>query len=340
MAELKPYLVDVAVKTTIWTRPGIQRRQFDVFKQARPSVLILVSDGGRNEMEWELIYQNRRMFDEEIDWECTVHKLYEDQNRGVWTMINRGHEFVWSKVEECIFLEDDDIPSASLFRFCKEMLEKYRNDERIGFICAFNPLGEYKDCPYDYFFTGNGTIWGIATWKRINESFGLEYGKDKYAMSRMRGNTHIDFWKKIKGYARSAYYDGHVATDEFFYEMSRVAFHQMRIYPRVNMISNVGFDEGGGAHTGDFHLMPKGIRQFYNTKTYEVQFPLKHPRYMVEDRIFENRCDRMYGYHRPWIGLTRRIEHMFLLIVNGRFWDRFKAYIARRVERMHGLYEK
>ncbi len=327
---IKPYLVDIAVKTTIWTRPGIQRRQFEVIRRARPSKLILVSDGGRNEKEWHLIKQNRKMFDEEIDWDCTVYKLYENKNQGVWTMINRGHDFVWSKVEECIFLEDDDIPSVSLFQFCKEMLEKYRDDKRIGFICAFNPLGIYEDCPYDYFFTGQGNIWGIATWKRINESFDLSYGNDGYAMSRMRLNTDNAFWKKIKGYSKNRIYGGHVATDEFFYEMSKISQHQLRIYPKVNLISNVGFDEGGGAHTSDLKLMPKGLRQFYNTKIYEMKFPLKHPRYMVEDKYFEKKVDKLYGYHRPWIGVKRKIERVWLLLIHGQIYNALKLYIRRK----------
>lgn len=56
---MKPYLVDVPVKVNIWTRPECQRKQFEVIKQARPSILFVTSDGGRNEREWQLIYQNR-----------------------------------------------------------------------------------------------------------------------------------------------------------------------------------------------------------------------------------------------------------------------------------------
>ena len=56
---MKPYLVDVPVKINIWIRPECQRKQFEVIKKARPSILFVTSDGGRNDQEWQLIYQNR-----------------------------------------------------------------------------------------------------------------------------------------------------------------------------------------------------------------------------------------------------------------------------------------
>ena len=37
--DVKPFLVDVPVKTNIWIRPNCQRKQFEIIKKARPSVL-------------------------------------------------------------------------------------------------------------------------------------------------------------------------------------------------------------------------------------------------------------------------------------------------------------
>lgn len=99
----KPWLVDVPVKVNIWVRPECQRKQFEVIKQARPSILFIQSDGGRNEQEWKIINEHRKMFDTEIDWDCTVYKLYEETNQGMYTMGRKLHDFVWSKVDRCIF---------------------------------------------------------------------------------------------------------------------------------------------------------------------------------------------------------------------------------------------
>ena len=116
--NVKPFLVDVPVKTNVWTRPNCQRRQFEVIKKARPSILFIQSDGGRNEQEWELIRQNRRIFDEEIDWDCTIYKIFSDRNLGLYSMYFECEKYIWNQVDRCIFLEADHIPAISYFRFC------------------------------------------------------------------------------------------------------------------------------------------------------------------------------------------------------------------------------
>ena len=132
---LKPYLVDVPVRVNIWIRPECQRKQFEVLKQARPSIIFLQSDGGRNEKEWEAIRKNRKIFEEEVDWDCTIHKLYEEENQGLYTMGKKVSKYIWEHVDRCIFLEDDFIPAVSFFQYCAELLEKYKDDTRISCIC-------------------------------------------------------------------------------------------------------------------------------------------------------------------------------------------------------------
>ncbi len=51
------------VKTNIWIRPECQRAQFEVIKKARPSILFLSSDGGRNDQEWEAMKNNRHILE-------------------------------------------------------------------------------------------------------------------------------------------------------------------------------------------------------------------------------------------------------------------------------------
>ena len=167
----KPYLVNVPVKINIWIRPECQRKQFEVLKQARPSILFVTSDGGRTEKEWEAIYANRKLYDKQIDWNCTVYKLYMDENLGMYAMGKKRAELVWNNVDRCVSLEDDIIPSVSFFRYCAELLEKYKDDQRIECICGMNHLGKCENVHSDYFFSRQGSIWGTATWKRVYEEW-------------------------------------------------------------------------------------------------------------------------------------------------------------------------
>ena len=198
---MKPFLVDVPVRVNIWIRPECQRAQFEVLKKARPSIIFLQSDGGRNPKEMEAIYQNRKIFDTEIDWDCTVYKIYENENKGLYAMGKKVADFIWERVDRCIFLEDDYIPSICFFQYCAELLEKYKDDLRIDCICGMNHLGKSVNVTSDYFFSRQGSIWGTATWKRAVQMRDTEfsYGDDPYVMQLLKQRTKRNklFMKKI-----------------------------------------------------------------------------------------------------------------------------------------------
>lgn len=229
---MKPYLVDVPVKINIWTRPECQRKQFEVIKQARPSILFVTSDGGRNEREWQLIYQNRKIYDEEIDWDCKVYKLYMDHNLGMYAMGEKRTELIWNTVDRCIMLEDDILPSVSFFQYCAELLEKYKDDERIECICGMNHLGKSENVLSDYFFSRQGSIWGFAVWKRTIKGRGdFSYFYDSYVMELLKQRTRKNpiAWKRLCAYGQQEKYEGHVASSEFWYEFDMYAQNRVQI---------------------------------------------------------------------------------------------------------------
>ena len=329
---MKPYLVDVPVKTNIWIRPECQRRQFEIIKKARPSILFLMSDGGRNDEEWEAIYQNRKMYDEEVDWDCTIYKRYADRNYGMYTFGKSFSKFVWSKVDRCIFLEDDILPSVSFFRYCAEMLEKYKDDTRVSVICGMNHEGISQNVNSDYFFAERGSIWGTAMWKRTHERYDdFEYGKDSYVMGLLKEETKKDknYWKTIQGYAKGEYYDGHVAGAEFFLSFSVKGQHQLRIIPKRNMISNIGCTDNA-AHSMDFKKLSKGIRQVFNMQTYEMEFPIKHAKYVIPDRRYVKKLERIMGWGHPFVQAYRRIE----VIIKYLIYDDFKSNLGKVKKRI------
>lgn len=337
--EKKPFLVDVPVRVNIWIRPECQRRQFDVIKQARPSILFLVSDGGRNEKEWEAIRQNREMIDSGIDWDCTVYRIYEDKNNGLYAMGKKASDFIWKKTDRCIFLEDDYVPAISFFAFCAELLEKYKDDERIEAICGMNHCGTWEKASSDYFFSDEGSIWGIATWKRTDDCRDPEhkYGKDPYVMELLKENTKNEkvFWNRLKGYAENPLYDNHVAGGEFYHRFEIYGQHRLYIIPKYNMINNIGCTPDG-EHATEYYLMPRGIKQVFNMKTYEYEFPLKHPSYVIPDAGYSRQRARIMAVGHPFIAFGRRIEATFLSLRYGGFSGLTKK-IKRMVSRINRI---
>lgn len=313
---MKPYLVDVPVRVNIWIRPECQKKQFDVIRKARPSILFLISDGGHNEKEWAAIRANRNMIEKGIDWECTIYKLYEQSNQGMYTMGYKCRSLIWSKVDRCIFLEDDVIPSVSFFQYCEELLEKYKDDLRINTICGMNHLGVHQGVHADYFFSRQGCIWGIATWKRVQEQYDrFQYKNDAYVMrllkQRMKRNPAI--WKRTLAYAGQKYYEGHPAATEFFIEFDMYAQHQLQIVPKVNLISNMGCTSNA-AHSMQPGMLPKGLRRVFCMKTYEMAFPMKHPEYVMPDVEYEKKRNRILAYNCPFRAGWRKVETVFLKI--------------------------
>lgn len=309
--EKKSFLVDVPVRVCIWIRKETQRKQFEIIKQARPSILFLQSDGGRNEKEWESIKYNRNLYDTEIDWDCTVYRLYEEENLGLYTMSKKASDFIWEHVDRCIFLEDDHLPSVSFFEFCAELLEKYKDDTRVSRICGMNHEGISEDVSSDYFFAHHGSIWGGATWRRVFEMRDTEfrYGKDPYVMDVMKNFTKDNkfFMDKAEGYAKDRLYENHPAGGEFFNGFATYGYHQLQIIPKRNMIKNIGYGEGA-AHADALKFMPRGIQQMFDMQTYETEIPLKHMDYMIPDLRYDKKVKRILGIGHPFVMLYRRIE--------------------------------
>ena len=317
---MKEFLVDVPVKINIWIRPECQKRQFDVIREARPSILFIQSDGGRNDQEWEAIYQNRKLIDDGIDWNCQVFRLYEDHNNGLYAMSRKMAELVWNTVDRCYFLEDDQIPTVSSFRFCAELLEKYKDDQRIECICTMNHLGISDNVSSDYFFSRQGSIWGTATWKRVyTDRTNFNYGTDEYIMSLLRQRTRHNktAWNNLTGYAYNQFYAGHAPGGEFWTEFNMYAQNRLQIIPKKNMMKNIGFT-ANAAHSRPIEEMPRGIRRVFDMETYECEFPIKHPQYVIPDIDYEKKRNRIMGYNHTFIKYFRGFEIMYIQLRKGK----------------------
>jgi len=335
MSETKEWLIDVPVQFNIWIRPECQRRQWDVLRRVRPRILFIVSDGGRDEREWELIRKNREMIDSELDWDCEVHRLYSDRNVGMYQNQMNANEYIWARVDRCIFMEDDNVPSESFFPFCRELLEKYKDDLRISMISGLNVLGDYERPSADYFFSRSCHVWGFATWRRVYENYyNFNYGKDPYVMDLIHKELggHTAMKKIMDAYAVQEYYQGHKAFEEFFLEFSFFAYHQMAIIPKRNLISNIGAT-ADSAHFVEFSELPKEVQQIFNMKTWTYEFPLKDPEYFVPDYYYDRRVHEIYA-DIGWPKIKRQIERKYLYIRSGKnILEGAKKVLRRRAAR-------
>lgn len=342
----KPWLVDVPVRIQIWIRPEFQRKQFNIIKQARPRILFLISDAGRTEKENQLIAESRSIV-EDIDWDCEVYKLYEEKNQGMYTLGRKIWDFIFQYVDRCILLEDDIIPSVSFFQYCAELLEKFKDDTRILFINGMNHLGVNEQCDSDYFFAHEGSIWGIALWKRTYEEYNsyrvqscdnhsyAHYCLEQLAKKKdVKAQRVLQLWE---GYSKNANFGNHPPGDEYFLSFIEYLQHKLMIVPTMNMISNIGCDNLS-THSGQLRLMPKKIQKIFNMQTHELGFPLRHPAFVIQDEVYAERVRKLMGIDYFFPRLTRKIEgycrrFLFLSFKENLHWVFRKITKNQKVER-------
>lgn len=317
---LHPAINDVAVLILFFNRPEPLQAVFEQVKAARPSRLFLYQDGPRNEKDMPGILACRKVV-EDIDWECEVKQWYQEKNFGCDPSEYLSQKWAFSMADKCIVLEDDDIPSQSFFPFCKELLDKYEHDTRISMITGTNYDEVTTDMPYDYFFATTFSISGWASWKRVIDQWDEHYSflddefnlkqLQEYIKDRKFQDEFIDFCRYHRSCGK-AYYETIFHAAIFFSS-------GLSIVPAKNMINNMGATEGSTHFGGSNDLLPRGYRRIFTMQRHEIEFPLRHPRYIIENVAYKHRMFKIMAWGHPWIKIGRSFEELYLNLRHGNF---------------------
>lgn len=295
---------DIPVALILFKR----EKAVDVLKRiacVKPKKLYLLADQGRNEEERAQVQRCREKVEAAIDWECEVVKHYAEENIGVYENIAGGAKWVLRREKWAIFLEDDNLPEVSFFRFCKEMLEKYEQDERVLWVCGTNYLGEYQPkSGVDYVFTRHMLPCGWASWAHKFEKYyngDLSLCEDEDAMRRVKANyCNHKVYKQYKNNWMSEYKrmqaGGRAISWDYQMDFSIKAHGLYGVCPCKNQIKNIGVDElsiHGG--TSFNNVM---TQRFCGMQSYPITFPLQHPQTLEPDKEFERKIGNIILY--PW----------------------------------------
>ena len=268
-----------AVALLIFNRPELTARVFAAIREAAPENLFVIADGPRADRpEDRERCEAARAMTEAIDWPCNVRRNYATHNLGCRERVSSGLDWVFQHVEEAIILEDDCVPHPTFFRFAVELLERYREDERIMVIGGNNFQRSQRD-DFSYYFSIYPQYWGWATWRR---SWQL-YDRDMSRWPVMRdGELLADilpdaytraYWRRVmEASARDE-------NDSWGYRWTLTCWAEsgLTIVPRVNLVTNTGFGEQA-THT-------RGKSPVANVKAVPAVFPLRHPPFVVSDTL-------------------------------------------------------
>ena len=332
-----PAKTEIAVLLLFFTRSDTFQKVFDEVKKARPSRLFLFQDGPRGERDLSGIEGCRKIVaDENIDWECEVHRNYQEKNLGCMVAGYTSHQWAFSLAEKCMVLEDDVVPSQSFFPFCKEMLDRYENDERITMVAGFNVDDVTPDMPYDYFFTSAFSIWGWASWRRVVSQWDEKYSflDDEFSMHQ------LDTLIRQRGYRSSFikmcqdHRDSGKPQFESVFWATMLFNSGLAIMPSKNMINNVGAS-ADSSHYSEFKTLPRRLKQLFTMERHELQFPLKHPHYVIEEVGYWKRFYKTNGWGVPLTKISRSLEELWLNIRYGN-WLFIGNSILRRIRLLVG----
>jgi hypothetical protein len=273
----------------IFNRPDTTAQVFARIVAARPSRLFVVADGPRPGHRGDAeACAATRAITEKIDWPCEVMREYAEVNLGCARRVSTGLDWVFSRVEDAIILEDDCVPDPTFFPFCDELLERFRDDERVMCISGDNFQGGHQRTRYSYYFSIFNHIWGWATWRRAWRHSDLAMAtwpelRDGGWLVDIFGDRYsVRYWTDV--FERACRRE--IDTWDYAWMYACWAQSGLTVLPNVNLVSNIGFDERA-THTKfptPRAMVPAG----------EMSFPLIHPAYMVRDTRADHWTQRHY----------------------------------------------
>jgi len=280
-----------------YARPEFTARVFEQIRRAQPAQLFLVMDGPRTNKPGDADQVARtRELAEQVDWDCKVTRIYSDVNLGLKKRVSSGLTEVFTKVPEAIILEDDCLPDPTFFPYATELLERYREDPRVGVISGSSRLRGKRVSPYSYDFSADVRIWGWATWARTWNPF-----VDAGDLDAVWSSDDVE---AVVGSLPSGARRGSVRTmmskaaELDSWAMPFVVHCLRRAYanpvPANNLVTNIGF--------GSLSTHTKFESYVAEVPASAMTFPMGHPPDVAINRAldeWESRRDRWETFRYP-----------------------------------------
>ncbi|MFA5953747.1 MAG: hypothetical protein WC812_04095 [Candidatus Pacearchaeota archaeon] len=274
--------INTPILLIAFNRPDLVKKVFEEIKKAKPKKLFVSVDGPRNNEEKIKVDEVKKIVSN-VDWPCKLNKRFQDKNLGIIGGALGAIDWFFENVEEGIILEDDAIPNQDFFKFCSELLKKYRNDEKIMQINGCNFQRGWKREKYSYYFSKYAHTYGWATWRRARRKydskmqFYLELKKKKYFSDIFPNKIERKYILHIMD---DAYFKIPEAIDTRWV-YSVLINDGLCITPNENLVQNIGFGKDA-THT-------KKSDSFFSIPTNNLSFPLIHPQFIIRDRLSDER---------------------------------------------------
>lgn len=235
---------DTPVLLIVFSRLDEVTRVLTAIREASPRRLYVAADGPRPQVPGET-EACRAVLDhvrDNVDWPCEVRTLIRDENMGPRLAISEAITWFFEHETEGIILEEDCLPGNQFFGFCSELLERYRDDDRVMHIGGSCQL-ERVDCDDSYFFSRYARVWGWATWRRAWDHYRVEIDLDA-DLDRIGAVFTLpeerDYWSRLL----RRYAAGEIETWDYPWAVAIWKRRGLSAYPVVDLTKNIGITSG------------------------------------------------------------------------------------------------
>lgn len=261
-----------------YNRPEETTKSFQCIRNYAPSKLYIALDGPRNSKE-KLKCEKVKEIVSKLDWDCEAKFLIRESNLGCKNSVNNAIDWFFEHEDMGIIYEDDILAESDFFEFVGQMLQHYKNDERVWLVTGNNLLGKWGQSS-SYFFSKIGAIWGWGTWRRA----WLKHDKGMSAWPEIkRANAIFNILQEDLAEERNLIFDkvysGEIDTWDYQFTFTRLINSGLSIVPSVNLIKNIGFNSNA-THT---RQNPDNL---FN-EILNLVFPVKHPVGFFADSDFD-----------------------------------------------------
>jgi hypothetical protein len=292
----------------VFNRPNPTRRVFEAIRFARPPKLYVAADGPRAGRSGEkALCDQVRDIVGLVDWPCEVKTLLREHNLGCKYGVSNGISWFFEHESEGIIIEDDVLPIPTFFSYCDELLERYRNDGRVGMIAGCNLGSNYFQADTSYLFSYYCNIWGWATWRRVWRHYDVTMSqwpvwRDGTGLAKIAGGKTfvLGHWRRVL----DSVYEGNINTWDYQWLFTCWRLGALAILPAVSQVSNLGF---GGDATHTTAAAPAFVTE---SIVRPLEWPLIHPNSISP----ELRLDRIIGSKIYGINARSRFKQRLLSI--------------------------
>ncbi|MBX3775489.1 FkbM family methyltransferase [Ralstonia insidiosa] len=180
-------------------------------------------------------------------------------------------DWFFDHVEEGVILEDDCFPDPSFFRFCGELLQRYRSDRRIFGISGSSCISDVEIAA-SYWFLETPLISGLATWRRswqmvdVRATEWPKLRQSRQVQNLLQRTTEVPSWL---GHLDDLHSEkGGIWSSAVIYAM--LTHNELCISPACNLVG-----KGGGGVSGVY----RGYEghELSRLSVLPMTFPLVHP---------------------------------------------------------------